>query len=368
LSAVEPLAAVTHELCPLHADRKCRVDFATCPANATLADGGFDACTPEAGPPPGAARPEPEARALTFNYCHCVGTWWYAYPSGTTATGPANQTLLGCANPDGDPLGTWCAVDPQECGRFAGYVGLDPVNTVAFDYCTSLAPALQPRPAGACKRAPLPEWSQCGGKGNCTEWGCADEAWAGACCSGGLQCKKVDAYYWQCVKPGVSYANETTVASLSPDAGASSAAATGIGAATVAPFAVSNGTANVSALMDASSLQSMKPRAAGSTIYVALRIDYPFITLKNSVAKQAAFKSDVVSFLKTSAAAMAEQYVYSAGAQAAKGCGRGVFVGICVPLSEYKLCTIRVRGRLPLLVPTALAGLNVRDRPVALYY
>lgn len=91
------------------------------------------------------------------------------------------------------PQGKWCAVDPEKCTRFAGYIGVDSVNKFAFDYCDVLAPSLKARPS--CKPWSVAEWEQCGGKSNCTEWGCMDEQWAGACCAKGLECRRQDSYY-----------------------------------------------------------------------------------------------------------------------------------------------------------------------------
>lgn len=131
------------------------------------------------------------------------------YPTGASTTGPANLTIHGCANPDGDPGGAWCAVDPEKCPRFAGWVGQDAVNTWAWDYCMDevKAPAAPSAPAApapepdvqACVKD-IPLWGQCGGTSNCSEWGCADQQWAGACCEPGLECRRQDAYWWQCVE------------------------------------------------------------------------------------------------------------------------------------------------------------------------
>lgn len=84
--------------------RTCRVDQATCPAGV---EAEFDECGA------GAAEEEQEQqRATTWHSCACVPGWSYKYADGSAVTSD------GCANPDADPLGPWCEVDPLQCDSF----------------------------------------------------------------------------------------------------------------------------------------------------------------------------------------------------------------------------------------------------------
>lgn len=97
-----PITKQKHARAPSHpAERKCRVDFATCPPNSTV--GAFDTCAPVDAEAL-ASTPNPEGSNVTYHSCECLeGGWWYMYPS-VASTGPVNKTIFGCANPDGDPL------------------------------------------------------------------------------------------------------------------------------------------------------------------------------------------------------------------------------------------------------------------------
>jgi hypothetical protein len=54
----------------------------------------------------------------TIGGCACApGGWRYRYPGGRET-----ELLEGCHNPDGDPLGPWCAVDPKACAWFSGEI------------------------------------------------------------------------------------------------------------------------------------------------------------------------------------------------------------------------------------------------------
>ena len=144
--------------------RNCRVDAATCPpgAAAALAD-GYDACPdrPERWAAPAVIR------MRTHNNCSCIGEWYYLYPGGGRDGGgdgaPANRTVFGCANPDGDPAGAWCPVDPASCGRFAGYVAPSAdAAPWAFDYCAAPRPAPLLKRGDGCRPGLIPEFGQCG--------------------------------------------------------------------------------------------------------------------------------------------------------------------------------------------------------------
>jgi len=338
-------------------ERKCRVDLATCPPGASVS--AFDACSPLAdnwGAPA-------VVRVRTYNNCTCLdGGWWYQYPP-TAAAGAVNKTIYGCANPDGDPLGSWCAIDPESCGQFAGYLGSEPASTFAFDYCTSKRPPALNRKQSGCRTGAIGEWGQCGGKSGCTEFGCADAKWQGACCRAGLECRRQDAYYWQCVKPGTqmnTQAGEHLAAAPGdgpqqqpaephPEAGPSPAHPAAIHADRLpteaaperAPFSAESSeraadagppadpteqrpvaligvdptslnqtSLNLPALAGGG-LPSLKRKEPGQTIYVNLRVNYPYEVLVADVGAVARFKNDMTSWLKANAGPA--HYVYNAG-------------------------------------------------------
>jgi hypothetical protein len=200
-------------------------------------------------------------------------------------------------------------VDPDRCTRFAGYAGVDDqANTLAYDYCASEAPTLAPR-GGGCAPERMPQWGQCGGKSNCTAWGCADAAWPGACCAPGLECARIDAYYYQCVLPSVAVAIAAGSSGLAPEAGAATQPAVA-GAAADAQQAASTAATTTSSVVAA--LPSLQPKAAGETVYVRLRINYPYDLISSDVGAQARLKSDLTGWLRAHAAPA--QYVYAAGA------------------------------------------------------
>jgi hypothetical protein len=69
----------------------------------------------------------------SFHGCACE-QWSYLYSDGSRAN------FTGCANPDGDPQGSWCAVDPQICEEFAGDMKIgNKVLPVAVSTRTDLA-------------------------------------------------------------------------------------------------------------------------------------------------------------------------------------------------------------------------------------
>eukprot|EP00879_Flechtneria_rotunda_P018025 GHRR01018891.1.p1 GENE.GHRR01018891.1~~GHRR01018891.1.p1 ORF type:complete len:1346 (+),score=395.98 GHRR01018891.1:182-4219(+) len=74
--------------------------------------------------------------------CECSPLNWTYYPSVNQNAGQPLNTFLGCANPDSDPLGNWCPVDPHKCPSLYGAKQPDPgdvppsmMNRVYFDYC-----------------------------------------------------------------------------------------------------------------------------------------------------------------------------------------------------------------------------------------
>ncbi|GBF96277.1 hypothetical protein Rsub_09072 [Raphidocelis subcapitata] len=282
--------------------RKCRVNPATCPPGAAV--GAFDDCEPldEAGAAGAGA-------GSTARGCTCLGSWSYRYP----AAGAAEAAVLsGCANPDGDPLGPWCIVDSDRCERFAGYAGVDEAYAAPFDYCGSTAPTPAPR-GGGCAPERVPQWGQCGGKADCSEWGCADAAWPGACCVPGMVCARIHAYYYQCVLPSVAAAIAAGSGSSVLEAGAAplpgGGADTGGSAAAAAAPAAAAGATTTSDV--AAALPSLQAKEAGETVYVRLRINYPYDLIASDVGAQARLKSDLTGWLKAHAAP--QQYVYAAG-------------------------------------------------------
>lgn len=90
--------------------RICKVDFVTCPEGVTV--GEYDTCTDSAATP----QQQQPAKSISYNQCKCRDEWWFAYGDGSV------KSFSGCANPDDDPLGPWCAVDPAFCDNFAGEI------------------------------------------------------------------------------------------------------------------------------------------------------------------------------------------------------------------------------------------------------
>lgn len=286
--------------------RKCRVDAATCPPGAAAAlEDGYDACGP--GAPERWATPA-VVRGRSFNNCTCLGEWSYVYPaSGDGATPAVNRTLYGCANPDGDPVGQWCAVDADSCARFAGYFRPSAeAPPVAYDYCSAPRPAPLLQRAGGCGPGLVPEFGQCGGKGDCNDYGCGDEPWAGACCAGTLECSRQDPFYWQCLPRGDKSSDRRMVNTFLKAIGRGgddSADGDGnvVGGA---------GGLDLPAL-SGDGLASLKPRAPGARVDVALGFDFPFERLQSDVGERARFVSEVSAWLKK--AAGPAEFVYGAG-------------------------------------------------------
>ncbi len=288
--------------------RKCLVDYASCPSNAAVSD--FDACA--AAPPPAVtadAAPAAPAETTTYHNCSCIeGGWWYLYPSGAAGAAPVNKTLAGCANPDGDPLGAWCPVDPAKCDRFAGHVGVDPVKPWAFDYCGAEAPST-PKFSGACKLWVVPAAGQCSGQSNCTNYACAGEQWQGACCVAGPEPRRPDAHSRQSVRAGTA-ADLAAVRSGSGD-GAAAPSSPEPAAASMAGDSSSDAAPPPVVDAASSALPSLQPKVAGAIVYVRVQIDYDFALIAADVGAQARFKSDLVAWLRGNAAD--PQLVHSAG-------------------------------------------------------
>lgn len=291
--------------------RTCLVDFGTCPAGKAPS-GGFDACGAGAGGS-SAGAPTP-SNAESFHGCDCVSGWWYE-PS--PPAGGARKQLSGCANPDGDSLGAWCPVDPEACAKFAGYVHVDASNLMAFDYCDAEPPAMRAKD-GTCRGPRLSEWAQCGGKGNCTEWGCADADWRGACCGDGLACERLNAYYYQCRKPGSAATPAAgNQGSGTPAAGAAAVTSTEVTGSGATPSLLVAGAVTTPSMDKlpalSAGLTSLQASAPGQAVYVKLRLDHSFDLVKDNVGAQAQLKVDLIPWLKASAAD--EAYIYSAGAR-----------------------------------------------------
>jgi hypothetical protein len=143
-----------HDRCAAPADgvtRQCVVDLRTCPNQRAFSSGGqdpIDSCAPldaadaekrgdaetaAAAKEHDAARryfaslPAEQHRTLTGCGCDPNG-WRYQF-----ADGSFSDLIQGCANPDGDPLGPWCAVDPVKCAWFAGEMRLQPAAVAEGD-------------------------------------------------------------------------------------------------------------------------------------------------------------------------------------------------------------------------------------------
>lgn len=280
----------------------------------------------------------------THHSCSCApGGWNYTFADGTS------EHFSGCANPDGDPLGSWCAVNPEECGAFAGEMqaGADPQNVVSYDYCTAAAPV----PDGSrCLKA-LKEFDQCGGKSKCNDWACADAAWPGACCPTGLSCERQNAFYWQCLSPnrpmpacgmqlrrwdqcggssGCVLGPEVCADKEWPGSCCNTAggdvcdrqneyywqckpadALDSEGGGATNPIELTPGQQTPGSTTGGGGSSAAQP---GKVLYTTLRVAYDFNKLAGSPEAAAAFKADVAKWLSDSAAAPG--YLYSAGGAA----------------------------------------------------
>ncbi|WIA30082.1 hypothetical protein OEZ86_000177 [Tetradesmus obliquus] len=119
-------------------------------------DQGWDFCADPTYDKERAAQPNDTAVALaalpvnvrggvsltTQAGCTCSPLNWTYYPAVVQDADQQFSSLLGCANPDEDPLGAWCPVDPRSCPSYYGAkqpaVGDVPpslLNRVYFDYC-----------------------------------------------------------------------------------------------------------------------------------------------------------------------------------------------------------------------------------------
>eukprot|EP00878_Enallax_costatus_P032092 GHUV01035193.1.p1 GENE.GHUV01035193.1~~GHUV01035193.1.p1 ORF type:complete len:178 (+),score=32.42 GHUV01035193.1:535-1068(+) len=107
-------------------ERICKVDYTTCPLGTSA--GEYDTCANTTETVASQQRQQQQAKATTYSNCKCRDLWWYAYADGSV------EGFSGCANPDGDALGAWCAVDPQYCDNYAGEIK-QAVNEVRIYLC-----------------------------------------------------------------------------------------------------------------------------------------------------------------------------------------------------------------------------------------
>jgi hypothetical protein len=71
------------------------------------------------------------------------------------------------------------------------------LQTLGYDYCTTRFRHPEPNTCAAV----LKEFDQCGGKSKCSDFGCEDDAWPGACCPQNTRCYRQDSFYYQCLSP-----------------------------------------------------------------------------------------------------------------------------------------------------------------------
>lgn len=251
----------------------------------------------------------------------------YVYQTGL------NVTYMSCANPDGDPLGSWCAIDPTKCDRFAGQLnvpggvvsgetrvwagvgagrgrrargiqagrshggkrgaqlqcghavirllmgsqspplhGTPPAacQVVNYDYCNS-APLSARRDPSVCTDR-VSEYEQCGGKSHCTAYGCADEVWPGVCCPSGLTCHRQNAYYYQCLTDEDAAAARAAAAAAAAAAGGSASPAGPLpGQASPSPQVVTP-----VASPDPASPPAVRVKVPGFEVKNTLRLNYDF--------------------------------------------------------------------------------------------
>jgi len=208
----------------------------------------------------------------------------YVYESGT------NVTFVGCANPDGDPLGPWCAIDPNTCPSFAGQLTLPGSLVVNYDYCES-APLWERRDNTTCTDHVV-EFGQCGGKSNCTEYGCKDAPWAGVCCPKGLTCVRQNMFYYQCLDALTVSPVEPSTAVSSPSVGDGGVVGPGpLPSPSPAPL-------------------SPSPKLPGKRVRTVLRIDYDYNKLLHAGAMDK-FKESLTAWLASVAGP--PEYIYSIG-------------------------------------------------------
>jgi hypothetical protein len=190
----------------------------------------------------------------------------YLPPTHSCRYGDGTEgTFDSCANPDGDPLGHWCQVDPAQCDNYATVVkkgqvravrvkgvegpcsrplsvnsgsswgpvdvcmaaallpsshtrdirpdtiaapGLATLQMVSIGYCASRFK--QPEPTTCVAKLGLGD--QCGGKSNCSSsLGCVNAPWPGACCPSGSECRRRDAVFQVGALAGASAASKCSV-------------------------------------------------------------------------------------------------------------------------------------------------------------
>lgn len=232
------------------------------------------------------------------------------------------------------------------------------LQTIAYDYCDV---HYRQAPADICGVL-LDHFSQCGGKSNCTDFGCVDAPWSGACCARGLTCVRQHAFYHQCASPQdlLLPGEAAYAASLAASDGvvvggsggravdfipsaAGSLTSTSSGGASGDGISILTGSSLASDILSNSGSSLLDPSAAGQPsldpslaqwggqdpagmpaltpaflpkqpgkkIYTKLKIDTDYDVLAVSPLKMAHFKTDLVQWLKSVAAS--PEYIYGAG-------------------------------------------------------
>lgn len=157
---------------------------------------------------------------------------------------------------------------------------------LSYDYCLT-APKAPKADSSICSLH-LPEFEQCGGKSNCSDWGCYDGVWAGACCVHGTLCVRQNPYYWQCL-------DASTVVTPQPD-GASGPPSPTPKPQVDAPQPTTTPTteAAITPSLDGSGTQA--ETAPGSKIFLGMKLDFDYNKLEASPELTAQFKSDMADW------------------------------------------------------------------------
>ena len=174
------------------------------------------------------------------------------------------------------------------------HVLLGPVpQNLSYDYCLNAAPTPDPLPC----MVPLAEYDQCGGKTNCTDYGCKDAAWPSACCPIGLVCNREDPFYWHCLDPILVAAR--TAANSSSSSSSSSAGSTDT--TNGSDTSSTSGTSTSSSTSDSTTRDSSQIRVVrqpGSRVFLRANISTEYSKLASSPEEMARFKSSLVGWLK----------------------------------------------------------------------
>lgn len=207
-------------------------------------------------------------------------------------------------------------------------------QTVGYDYCNKKYRHPEPNSCAAV----LKEFDQCGGKSKCSDFGCQDAPWPGACCPHGTKCHRQDAFYYQCLSPyDVQKLKEQQQAAdiadgvdlqAEPDG---DRPASGLQArSSEGPDRVTrprssgppskrqtsdkpsqNQSSTSSSSSSSSSADAPGPTPESVTIYTKLKINSEYDQLVASPQKVSQFKSDVVGWLKS--ATGSPEFVQDAG-------------------------------------------------------